>query len=295
MDLSLQPGTYVLAVSGGVDSVTLLDVLRKNPKLKLIVAHFDHGIRPDSAEDRLFVQNLAKRYKLPFVYDRADLGENASEAAARRARYDFLYKIRQTSAARAIVTAHHGDDVLETAVFNVLRGSGRRGLTSLASRHDIERPLLGVSKQDIVAYAREQGLHWREDSTNQDEKYARNRIRRHLLPRLDAASRVKLAGNITELRGINRQIDDALVRALHTQSRRGRLDRAWFIHLPHEVAREVMAAWLIAHNLSGFDRRSLERLVVAAKTARPGQHFDVRRGHSMAVHKSYLALEGRER
>ena len=86
MNIALEPGKYVVAVSGGVDSVTLLHLLRSDPKLKLIVAHFDHGIRPESVEDRRFVAELAKQYSLPFVYATGNLGPEASEAAARKAR-----------------------------------------------------------------------------------------------------------------------------------------------------------------------------------------------------------------
>jgi tRNA(Ile)-lysidine synthase len=296
MDITLpKPGRYVLAISGGVDSVALLHLLQAQSGLKLTVAHFDHGMRQDSTEDRQFVQSLAKGYKLPFVYDAANLGQGASEAQARQARYDFLYKVRRASGAWAIITAHHHDDVLETAILNILRGSGRRGLTALASRHDIQRPLLGISKKDIIAYAKDQDLTWREDSTNQDEKYTRNYIRQQLLPRFDDDHRAQFSRHITDLRSLNQEIDQALVRSLHTQSRPGKLDRAWFIHLPHDVAREVMATWLTAHQLRGFDRKKLERLVVMAKTAKPGRHFDILNGRFLEVHKDYLALAGRER
>jgi tRNA(Ile)-lysidine synthase len=292
MDISLMPGIYVMAVSGGVDSVVLLDMLRKNPELKLIVAHFDHGIRNDSVEDRLFVQDLARKHQLPFVYDKANLGKDASEAKARQARYDFLHKVRRASRARTIITAHHGDDVLETAILNIMRGTDRRGLTSLASRHDIKRPLLGISKVEIKAYALDQGLTWREDSTNQDGRYLRNYVRRCLLPKFDAINRAKFSRHLEALRAINREIDEALMLTLHTQSSRGKLDRDWFSLLPHDVAREIMAAWLTAHQLSGFDRKKLERLVVMAKTARPGRRFDVLNGQFMEIQKDYLALVG---
>ncbi|QQS18837.1 hypothetical protein IPL68_02130 [Candidatus Saccharibacteria bacterium] len=87
------------------------------------MAHFDHGIRPDSVEDRKLVQKLAKQYGLPFVYDRAELGAGASEAVAREARYAFLSRVKEAVGADAIITAHHEDDVLETIIINWLRGT----------------------------------------------------------------------------------------------------------------------------------------------------------------------------
>src|SRR5438132_889977 len=127
MDIALEPGTYIVAVSGGVDSMVLLDLLRTKPELKLIVAHYDHGMRPNSTADRQLVQAVSKHHGLTFIYDQGKLG-NASEATARRARYDFLHQVREASQARAIITAHHQDDLLETAILNILRGTGRRGL-----------------------------------------------------------------------------------------------------------------------------------------------------------------------
>jgi tRNA(Ile)-lysidine synthetase-like protein len=301
MDVSLtSPGSYVLAVSGGVDSMALLHALhRKNLSdgerpWKLLVAHLDHGMRPDSAEDRRLVQETARRMGLPFVYDEAGLGAGAGEAAARTARYDFLHGVRRAAGARAIVTAHHRDDVLETAVINLVRGSGRKGLTALGSRPDLERPLLRVPKSYVIAYAKDQGLAWREDSTNQDTDYLRNYVRHRLLPRLDEASRERLWEIIDGMRETNREIDVLLEGQLRAQPG-GRLDRGWFISLPHDVALETMAAWLRASGLGDFDSKALERLVVAAKTAAPGKTFDVFNGAVIRVNPQDLALTGAER
>jgi tRNA(Ile)-lysidine synthase len=294
-----KPGSYVLAVSGGVDSMTLLHMLQRQAggdrNWKLIVAHLDHGMRRDSARDRELVQTTAAQLGLPFVYHEARLGAGTSEAAARRARYAFLQKVRRASGAQAIVTAHHRDDVLETAIINLLRGSGRKGLTALSSRPGLERPLLEVPKAELVAYAREQGLAWREDSTNPDVRYLRNYVRQRLLPHFDEAARKRLWEIISELRRTNDELDSLLGNQLHIQSVPGQLDRLWFNQLPHAVAREVMAAWLRAHGRRELDSRMLERLVVAAKVTPAGRKFDVSQGVHMVVSSDNLALTGVER
>src|SRR5690606_31809517 len=100
--------------------MALLDMLRQQPQLQVVVAHFDHGIRPDSTEDRRLVQQVAASHGLQFVYHNGSLGSGASEDLARRARYDFLHKLRMATNAKAIITAHHQDDLLETAVYNML-------------------------------------------------------------------------------------------------------------------------------------------------------------------------------
>ncbi len=261
---------------------------------KLIVAHLDHGMRQDSVEDRRLVQETARRMGLPFVYDEARLGAGVGEAAARTARYDFLHGVRRAAGARAIVTAHHRDDVLETAIINLVRGSGRKGLTSLGNRQHVERPLLRVPKSYIVAYARDQGLTWHEDSTNQNMDYLRNYVRHRLLPRLDEASRERLWEIISGLRETNREIDGLIADRLRNQAA-GKLDRGWFISLPHDVAKETLAAWLRENGLNNFDSKTLERLVIAGKTAAAGKTFDVFGGASLSVNKHDLALVGRER
>ena len=138
MKISTIPaGTYVIAVSGGVDSVVLLDLMAQVSDCTLIVAHVDHGIRKDSHLDRQFVEKVANKYKLEFYYTEANLGANASEEAARKARYEFLRNIKDKTGARAIITAHHQDDLLETLILNVLRGTKRKGLSSLESGQEL--------------------------------------------------------------------------------------------------------------------------------------------------------------
>lgn len=305
MDFDLQPGKYVVAVSGGVDSVVLLHLLthRITPTTyhlppttyQFVVAHFDHGIRDDSAEDRKLVQALAEKYGLAFEYAEGKLGPRASEAAARQARYGFLHAVRQEHGAQAIITAHHQDDVLETAILNLLRGTGRRGLSSLKSTDMVKRPLLHVPKKELLRYASREGLKWREDSTNTDERYLRNYIRKNILPRFASAEREVLLGIIDRAADLNGQIGGEVANYLHLQPAASTLDRHWFITLPHAVAREVMAEWLLANTTAELSKKLLERLTVAAKTGRSGSRVDVDAGHWLHIFPDKLALERRER
>jgi len=296
MDVNIEPGRYVVAVSGGVDSMVLLDILKDLPDLQLVVAHFDHGIRKESALDRRFVQQTAAEYDLQFVYDEGRLGLNAGEAAARQARYDFLHKVRLAANAEAIITAHHQDDMLETAIINMLRGTGRRGMTSLADTDDVRRPLLHLSKQQIKAYAEEKGLSWCEDSTNQDIKYLRNYVRHKILPRFSPADRQRFLEHIETLRSLNQDIDHALINHLHIHPAKDVLDRHWFIMLPHAVARDTMASWLRLRGAGNdVSKKLLEKLVVAAKTFQPGKQTDVDNKYVLKVSKAHLALVARDR
>ncbi|MDB5163632.1 MAG: hypothetical protein JWS12_249 [Candidatus Saccharibacteria bacterium] len=292
---TLDPGTYVVAVSGGVDSVSLLHVLAQQPHLSLIVAHFDHGIRPDSRADREHVQLLASNWGLPFVYDEVHLGPATSEEAARKARYTFLERVRQASRAQAIITAHHQDDVLETAIHNMRRGTGRRGLTSLASHGPLHRPLLQVPKWKIIDYALEHKLDWHEDSTNADTRYARNYIRHNIVKKLNYEQRAQLLKLIQATLQLNTEIEQLLINQLHVQPAPNRLARHWFIMLPHAVAKEALAQWLRQNGIRSYDKPTLERLVIAGKTALPGKIVDVNGEYQLLVEKSILALKHRDR
>jgi tRNA(Ile)-lysidine synthetase-like protein len=289
--------TYVVAVSGGVDSVVLLDILVQQTghasSRELVVAHFDHGIRHDSAQDRQFVERLAEFYELPFEYEAAQLGAGASEEAARKARYAFLRRVRDEHRARSIVTAHHEDDVFETAVINLLRGTGRRGLSSLRTTDELYRPLLKTPKKHILAYAKRHNLQWREDSTNSDTNYLRNYVRQVIMPRFDETARQRLRELIGAAHDVNVQIDDLLAKRLHLQPAGDMLDRRWFIMLPHAVAREIVAAWLRSLGILGFDRPMLERIVVSAKTYAPGKKIDVNGRYFIDVRHDRLVLTQR--
>lgn len=306
---SLEPGSYVLAISGGVDSVSLLHALvqqMQSPQTKesndrqhrvgdyiFTVAHFDHGIRSDSQQDRLLVAEMAKKYGLPFVYQNGNLGAGASEEIARNARYDFLRQVQKAAKANAIVTAHHQDDAIETAVFNMLRGTGRRGMSSLSDLPHIRRPLLHVRKSDIHAYAKEQGLVWYEDSTNADVTITRNYIRKILIPKIGKQGTIALLQAINHIKVLNKAIDDNLLVYLHVQPARQTLDRHMFVQLPHVVAKEVMASWLRSHNITTFDSKMLERLVAQCKTLAPGKQIDIDARHRILIGKESIVLTNR--
>lgn len=274
-DSTVAPGTYVVAVSGGVDSVVLLDILVKLHHLKLVVAHVDHGMRENSDKDRKFVENLAKNYQLPFYYINARLGRSASEELARKVRYDFLNKIKEQANAKAIITAHHQDDLLETITLNILRGTKRKGVTALKSKEGILRPLLNMSKQQLYEYAKKHNLKWREDSTNLDTKYSRNWIRHKVIPKLSDQQRAQILGEHQILSHLNTEIDEIINQEFFADKEIKQLARSKFISLPHNVATEVIAAWLRKHKYGDFDRSSIEKITVNMKRLSPGKTISI--------------------
>jgi tRNA(Ile)-lysidine synthase TilS/MesJ len=159
----------------------------------------------------------------------------------------------------------------------------------------LRRPLVDVTKRQIHAYALSHKLIWREDSTNQNEDYLRNYVRRKILPRFSLAQRRQLLDIVKDMAETNRELDTRLINYLHTQPAIDELGRQDFILLPHNAAREVLAAWLRNHNIRNFDRRTLERLVVAAKTGKRGDLADVLQNHRLFIGRETLALRSNER
>lgn len=190
------PGdTVVVAVSGGADSVALLDILASLSELRLnlVVAHLNHSLRgAESDGDERFVAGLAASRGLTFVCEKANvrdlsLRERLSlEDAGRRARYEFFDRVAVRHSARSVALAHHADDQAETLLLRLLRGAGITGLAAMSPRRDgrFVRPLLTLSRSEIEGYLHARGLPFRVDSSNADTAFLRNRIRHELIPHL---------------------------------------------------------------------------------------------------------------
>ena len=192
------PGDKVLlALSGGADSTALLCLfleIRPRLDLELAVAHLNHGLRGRESEaDAEFVRSLAARYDLRCVVEklpsRQRLKGGNTEALAREQRYRFLQRIGDSLGAHRIALGHTRNDQAETVLLRLLRGSGTLGLAAIpVSRAGrFIRPLLSIEREDLRTYLRSGGVGWREDSSNRDLRYARNRVRHELIPWLEKA------------------------------------------------------------------------------------------------------------
>lgn len=264
--------SYIVAVSGGVDSVVLLDMLAKTDH-RLIVAHVDHGIRGDDSEaDARFVRALARQYGLPFVSTSLHLGRRASEESARKARYDFLFEQAKKYNAK-VVTAHHRDDLVETIALNLCRGTGWRGLAVLG-RSDIIRPLISLSKDQIYDYAIRNKLEWVEDSTNRSEVYLRNRLRRRIGRLLSATDSIKLA----KLRARQLQLRHDIDREVGRLGARVRGSRYFTGQIDESSALELLGAEIEALRGARPLHPQLIRLLYTIKVGRPGTTYDVGSG-----------------
>lgn len=183
---------YLLAISGGVDSMVLLDLFRQT-STQFSVAHCNFQLRgQDSIGDEEFVRDYCGKYQIPFHHIRFDVeeykqtGNFSTEMACRNLRYNWFDEVMQLNQLDYLVTAHHLNDNIETFLINLSRGTGLKGLTGMPISTDkIFRPLINLSKQSILDYAEVNQIKWREDYTNQSDDYVRNRIRHHITPVLN--------------------------------------------------------------------------------------------------------------
>ena len=199
-----------VGVSGGADSIALADALSRTHQGPVSVAHLNHLLRGDESDaDAAFVESFARGLDLELVSERVDVASKARssnrnlEAVAREIRYDFLARAAASSGARIVCTAHTRDDQLETIVMRLLRGTGAEGLRGIHAQRELDggidlvRPLLDVSRAEVLDHCEQRGLEFRSDSSNRDLDLTRNRIRLELLP---------------QLRSFNPRLDEALLR-----------------------------------------------------------------------------------
>lgn len=190
----LKEKKLLLACSGGVDSVVLCDLLSKT-SIDFAIAHCNFSLRESESDtDATFVERLATTFQAPFFLQKFDTKSFAEEKkisiqmAARTLRYDWFFELLETENFDYLVTAHHLDDDLETFIINTTRATGLKGLTGIPEHTPkIVRPLLIFSKEEIEAYAVQNKLRWREDSSNKEVKYLRNKIRLEVIPKMKEA------------------------------------------------------------------------------------------------------------
>lgn len=264
--------SILVAVSGGIDSVALLDILAQRSEFNVIVAHFDHGIRSDSAADARFVEGLVRKYDLPFVSKREELGAEASEEVARSRRYAFLRGEAKKHEA-LIATAHHSDDVIESIAINSIRGTGWRGVAVLDTPGMI-RPLLAITKAQIREYVLKNRLEWVEDSTNAGLRYLRNRVR-GVLSQMSEPSKTQLLSVWKEQLHLKKSIDGEVAEFIRVDST---YSRYFFTQLDVGVASELLRAVVIAQAKTSPTRPQTERALLAIKTSKPYSVHDIGAG-----------------
>jgi tRNA(Ile)-lysidine synthase len=251
--LQLPKGRALVAVSGGPDSVALLDLLVRTDdahRLALVVAHLDHGIHPDSASVAEQVQARAGALGLPLEMERLELGPAAGETEARRRRYAWLEAVRVRTGAAVILTAHHADDQIETLFMRFIGGSGPSGLAGMAAVSGaLVRPLLPFRRRELIAYIEARGLAAWADPANFDARHLRSWLRSEILP---------------PLRARTPELDANLLRvSSQAAGNRAAWDLALEVLSGLDLRMENGAISVAASTLAGYDSRLAQALILA--------------------------------
>lgn len=262
----------ILAISGGIDSIVLLHLFRDDPDA--IVAHFNHGTRPSAADDEAFVRRLAAEYGKSFYSGQFQTTpQHLSEATARQARYQFLFQVASKFDG-LVYTAHHLDDLAESIAINFTRGTGWRGLCALGNPlvlHPFLQPEIMPGapwdRKRIYKYAARHSLTHRQDPTNNEDLYLRNRLR----PAVRQVASLQLYELWRRQNNLRHEINVTLGEILPANLT---LPRQPFATLPDNVATEILAALLANHHISAT-RPQLADFLNAVRTYRPGKKFNL--------------------
>ena len=322
----LVPGDRVLvAVSGGPDSVALLYLLydlREELELRLEVAHLQHGIRGTEAqEDARFVAGLAAKLGLPFHLKqinlpqmRAEAGKGNLEALARDERYRFLSDVARRRGIGKIATAHTEDDQAETALMWFLRGSGMKGLGGMSPTRRLQirggkspnecviiRPLLDVSKAEILQFLTEKHLTYRLDRSNQDPVFLRNWLRLTLIPqlkeRIDPHLSSRLARQAELIRDEEQLLDGLAHKELDATRTHGGISTGLLLKYSKAMQRRLLRLWIeeIRGHLRGFDFQHVEEILDLTTVGPPQCRLSIPGGWELVKEYEVLRLEKRPR
>jgi tRNA(Ile)-lysidine synthase len=297
--------SILLGLSGGADSVALLDVLlelRSELGFTLAAAHLNHQIRAAEAErDEAFVRELCRRLDVSLIVQRADgldLAAGNLEERARDARHAFLERAAYTCGANYIALAHHADDQAETVLMRLLRGAGVAGLAAMAERGPgrIIRPMLAVPRGEILNYVGERRLEFVEDSSNASLSILRNRIRHELLPMLERDYVPGISRRLTELGGEMRALDDLAATLAERELESltlapGMIDAARLAEVPEALINPVLRGFIArtAANLRRFDRVHIDMLRRLALEGGPSAAIELPGG--WRAERDYQALK----
>ena len=275
---ALSPGArYLIGVSGGRDSVALLHWLVECGYNKLIVCHLNHRLRGRSSRvDAIFVRKLAAKYDVDLALGAIDVRalavrtKQSIETAARDARYKFFAQVAKRRRCHTIFIGHHADDLVETFLINLFRGAGPGGLSAMRGvsvrkidnvKLQIVRPLLGVSREQIDDYVREQGLKFREDASNKNLAPVRNRIRHRIIPEIEKQLGRNVRGTIWRAATIASEEENFFETLLPDKlSKLTALAVKPLRAMPVAVQRRMLHEWLRARDVPDLSFDLVERV-----------------------------------
>jgi len=305
LDINLST-PLVVAVSGGPDSMCLLHVFKEQGFKKVVVAHLDHQIRPNSHKDAELVKKTAADYGYDFELMQVQIKKLAGqsnenlEAVGREERYKFFRELKKKYKAEYIVTAHHADDQVETVLLNMLRGAGLEGLAGMKIiEGDLWRPLLSYSKQELEVYCKKKKLKFIRESTNRDLEYRRNFLRLKVIPLFK-----KLNPNFLGTMENNIRIWNSAAEYLQRESektveslrlKQHRYDLKKFLHLD-EVLQGVVIRRIFEEvhgHKKNLQQSHLEQVLKILRTNVSGKKKEFGAGKMLMKQKTFFEIQDR--
>lgn len=292
--------TVVCATSGGVDSMVLLSILLKY-NVKIVCAHVNHNLREESFEEYEFVKKYCKDNNVIFegtVLDKIEKGNLESEFRSKR--YEFFDSIVKKYDAKYLLTAHHGDDLTETVLMRIVRGSSLEGysgfdIISDRGNYKILRPLVYLTKEQIYEYAKENNIEYREDKTNKSDKYTRNRYRKYILPKLKEENKnvhIKFLKFSNELMGAYKFINEYIENLIKDNYYNNKLDIEVIKSMDEFVIKKIIYRLLkdeYKENIGLINDRNINEIIKIIKSDKPNLKIDL--PLDIEVVKNYHILE----
>ena len=292
--------TVVCATSGGVDSMVLLSILLKY-NVKIVCAHVNHNLREESFEEYEFVKKYCKDNNVIFegtVLDKIEKGNLESEFRSKR--YEFFDSIVKKYDAKYLLTAHHGDDLTETVLMRIVRGSSLEGysgfdIISDRGNYQILRPLVYLTKEQIYEYAKENNIEYREDKTNKSDKYTRNRYRKYILPKLKEENKnvhIKFLKFSNELMGAYKFINEYIENLIKDNYYNNKLDIEVIKSMDEFVIKKIIYRLLkdeYKENIGLINDRNINEIIKIIKSDKPNLKIDL--PLDIEVVKNYHILE----
>ena len=294
--------TVVCATSGGVDSMVLLSILLKY-NVKIVCAHVNHNLREESFEEYEFVKKYCKDNNVIFegtVLDKIEKGNLESEFRSKR--YEFFDSIVKKYDAKYLLTAHHGDDLTETVLMRIVRGSSLEGysgfdVVSDRNNYKILRPLVYLTKDQIYEYAKENNIEYREDKTNKSDKYTRNRYRKYILPKLKEENKnvhIKFLKFSNELMESYKFINEYIENLIKDNYYNNKLDLEIIKSMDDFVIKKILYKLLqkiYNSNISLINDRNISEIIKIIKSNKPNLKIDLPLDIEVVKHYDILEIK----
>lgn len=296
-DLDKSNLVYLVAFSGGFDSMCLLYALRKICKNKIVAIHLNHKWRgEESDKEELNCQNFCKTYGIDFYSEELDPNIPHTETAARDARYKFFENCAKKFSSEIVFTAHNKNDNAETLIYRICMGTGISGLQGISAHRDIYyRPLLSVLRDEIEKYSQKLGLSPNSDSSNNDIKYKRNFIRTKVLPLLKEVNPnvIDTINSLSEIaQDDNEIISNSIDEILNKISEKNKIKLSKFLALQMSVQKRIIYNIFIKNNLD-YDRKKIENIlkfIHETKDSKSGKTCSLTNNLWVFVNEKYIEI-----